>query len=138
MLYTNESKSDSYPEGKYVNVQRIYYPEEFSYISSVGFNKKPVFYKTAQGVPYFLAEMQILKQETKPVTVEFSMSALPKKLSLYKQSGYEPEVLRVIVTRAQNSAVSEAKLREQGFSQVDDKWVKTVVRKEDVIIELLN
>lgn len=138
MLYTNESKSDNYPEGKYVNVQRIYYPEEFVYAQATGFSGKLVMYKTAKNVPYLLAEMQILKQETKPITVEFNINSIPTKLSLYKQSGYEPEVVRVIITRAQNSVISEAKLREQEYTQVDDKWVKTYVRKEDITVHLAN
>lgn len=136
MLYTNESKSEGYPEGKYVNVQRVYVPQEFSYLQSSGYTKPPVFYKTEREVPYLLGETVIAIQETKPVTLEFTMTKVPQQLSLFKQSGYEPEVVRVIITRANNSLISEQLLREQGFVLEGDKWVKTTVRNEDVTIRL--
>ncbi len=44
MLYTNESKTDAYPEGQYVNIQRIYYPKAFAYSQSTGFVKAPKTY----------------------------------------------------------------------------------------------
>ncbi len=136
MLYTNESKSEGYPEGKYVNVQRVYVPQEFSYLQSSGYTKQPMFYKTSKEVPYLLGETVIAIQETKPVTLEFTMTTIPQQLSLFKQSGYEPEVVRVIVTRANNSLISEQLLREQEFVLEGDKWVKTIVRNEDVIVRL--
>ena len=137
MLYTNDSKTDSYPEGKYVNEQRIYYPSEFTYLRSTGYTKNPVIYQTLNQGTYLLAEAQILKQETKPITVEFTMNTVPVSLPIYKQSGYDTEAVRVIITRsALNSKISEEKLQAQGFSKVDDKWVKTFVRKEDVTVEL--
>jgi len=138
LLYTNDSQTDGYPEGKYVNKQRVYYPKEFIYRTATGFDAAPKLYKTTDGLSYLLADAQVLKQETKPFTVEFSMSAIPGKLVLYKQSGFDVEVLRVIINRAANSLIEEKRLQDYGFSQVDGKWVKTYVRKEDVIINLVN
>jgi len=138
MLYTNDSKTNNYPEGTYVNMQRIYYPKEFSYLQSNGFVKSPTIYKTAEGISYLLAEAQVPKSETKPFTVEFSMPAVPEVLRVYKQAGFDVEVLRVIINRAPNSTISEAKLQSYGFTQDNGKWVKTYVRKEDVVIDLVN
>jgi translation elongation factor EF-Ts len=119
-----------------VNVQRVYVPQEFSYLQSSGYTKQPMFYKTSKEVPYLLGETVIAIQETKPVTLEFTMTTIPQQLSLFKQSGYEPEVVRVIVTRANNSLISEQLLREQEFVLEGDKWVKTIVRNEDVTVRL--
>ncbi len=80
--------------------------------------------------------MHIAKQETKPITIEFTYSELPKFLSLYKQSGYDVESVRVIITRGANSKTSESVLLSQGYTRVDDKLVKTYIRKADVTVQL--
>jgi nucleoside-diphosphate-sugar epimerase len=136
LLYTNDSKTDGYPEGTYVNMQRIYYPKEFTYLMSSGFTKVPSLYRTADGVPYLLAEGRVKKQETKSFFVEFSLSSVPATLNLYKQSGFDVEVARVMIKRAASSAVTEKQLQDYGFTQDNGVWVKTYVRKEDVSIRL--
>jgi hypothetical protein len=95
---------------------------------------KPTVYKTTKEVPYVLAELQVPKQESKVVTVNFTIQNLPATFSLYKQSGYDTEKVRVIITRAADSRISEELLRQQGFEQVGEKWVKTFIRKEDISV----
>ncbi|MCC7304550.1 DUF4012 domain-containing protein [bacterium] len=136
MTYTNESKTDSYPEGQYVNAQRIYYPKEFVFTKLSNYATKPTTYTTEAGVPYVLAELRVKKLETKAFSAEFAIKEMPEQLSLYKQSGYDVEAVRVIITRGAESKISEAVLKEQGFSQVDTRWVKTYVRKSDVMVKL--
>lgn len=137
MTYTNDSKTDGYPEGKYVNMQRIYYPKEFTYLSATGFVKTPSLYKTSEGVTYLLAEGRVLKQETKTFAVEFSMSSIPTTLNLYKQSGFDVEVARVMIKQAASSTVTEKQLQDYGFTQDNGIWVKTYVRKEDIVVKLV-
>lgn len=134
LLYTNESKTDTYPEGRYVNVQRLYYPKNFTLRSLVGYATQAKQFTTEQGLPYFVAEMRVDKQETKPVSIELDMKSLPNSLTLYKQPGIGVEANRVIITRAADSTISEDMLRQQGFTAVDDKWVKTFVSKSDVVV----
>ena len=136
MLYTNDSQTEVYPEGKYVNIQRVYFPQEFGYINSTGYESLPLLYKTDRDLPYILSKVVVDKQQTKPVTLEFAIKDIPKQLAIYKQSGWDTEIIRVIITRATASKISEQVLKEQGYSQLDGKWVKTYVRKEDLTIRL--
>jgi nucleoside-diphosphate-sugar epimerase len=132
LSYTNESKLDEYPQGKYVNVQRLYYPVEFTFSQAIGYSAKPQLYKSTASVPYLLGEFTVEKQETKSVQAAFTFTQLPKFISIYKQSGIDVEIVRVTITRADNSAIDKNELEAQGFSEMSGKWFKTYVRKEDL------
>jgi hypothetical protein len=136
MTYTNESKIDVYPQGNYVNVQRVYYPRELTFVTATGYSTAPTVYKTSGGVPYVMAELRVNIQQTKAALLNFSFKELPKKLSLYKQSGIDVEIFRVTINRAANSAIDETLLRDQEFTELNGKWFKTYVRKEDVTVIL--
>ncbi len=139
MVYTNDSKKDAYPEGKYVNVQRVYFPEQFTFSKAVGYSKPVTLYKTTQEVLYVLTQMEVNIQETKNVWLEYDFKSLPKFMTLMKQSGIDTEVVRVIITPATDkSEINTEVLKNQEFTLADEKWTKTFIRKTDVEVMFKN
>lgn len=136
MTYTNDSKTNQYPEGKYVATQRMYYPQEFAFASASGYNASPLLFTTDQGAPYLMGELSVDTTATKIVTHHFVLRSLPNKLTLLKQSGQVSEIVRVTFIPAKTSKLSFDRLRQQEFSETSGKWVKTYVHNSDVVIDL--
>jgi len=133
--YRNTSTEDVYPQGIYKNYQRVYVPDSWK-LSAISDEAKNIKEYVAEKGKFFGHMVQVGLVSSTSVSHTFSYEILGKTLYLPKQSGIKSELLEVSFIVPDTDTTTQSLLAAQGFIKTEEGWKKTMVRKEDIRIDL--
>jgi hypothetical protein len=134
VTYRNTSKTENYPEGRYRNFQRVFYPTTWKLVEAAGYPQQMKIYQQA-ALNYTGQMVEVPIQGTRSFSLVFEYDSFPSALNLVKQAGLESEQVSVQLTLSNSSVIPETFLLKEGFAKNGNIFSKSFLRTTDAAIK---
>lgn len=133
MTYRNTSRTENYPEGRYRNYQRVFFPKTWKLVEAAGYTEQMKVYEQSNAI-YTGQMVEVPIQGTRSFALVFEYDEFPSVMNLVKQAGLESEQITVQLTLSRDSTLPEAFLLREGFAKNGNIFSKSFLRTSDASV----